>query len=364
MERWAIEIDRDDITQAVVVEEDIPTLADGEVEFSVDLVAITANNVTYAALGQPTGLLGPDAGYWDFFGARDAPGRLPVWGFATVMRSTVEGLAEGEAIYGYWPLASHAVLRPDRVGAIGFVEATPRRQTLPPFYNGYQRVSELDDHAAADHALWPIWRPLYLTGWLIADQLHDEADHGAMQVLVTDASSKTALGFAHAMRDREERPHVVALTSARSAEFVRASGLYDEVILYDAIDSVERVPSVLVDLANDPAVVRNVRHALGGALVFDLIVGFTHWDAEGRGEPFEAPPRSGFFAPGRLQKRGAEWGGQELRARIGAAWSGFMHDAPALTEVDERRGADAAFAAYEDAVAGRADPRIAVLIRT
>jgi len=363
MHRWAIEIDRDDITQAVIVAEEAPPLTDGEVELLVDLIAITANNVTYAALGKPTGILGPDAGYWDFFGERDAAGRLPVWGFATVRRSTVESLPVGEPIYGYWPLASHAIVRPDRVGAIGFTEATPRRQALPAFYNGYQRVSALDDHAETDHALWPIWRPLYMTGWLIADQLADEGDHGAAQVLVTAASSKTALGFAHALRERARRPRVIALTSARSAEFVRGTGLYDDVVLYDAIASLDRVPSALVDLANDPAVVDAVRAALGAALVFDLVVGFTHWDAGGRGATYDAPPRSGFFAPGRLQKRGADWGGAELRARIGAAWSGFMRDAPALTEVEERSGADAALAAYADAVAGRADPRIAVLVR-
>ena len=58
----------------------------------VDCFAMTANNVTYAALGKPIGLFDNGAGYWDFFSPGGAgPGRLPVWGFATVTRSDVEG---------------------------------------------------------------------------------------------------------------------------------------------------------------------------------------------------------------------------------------------------------------------------------
>ena len=84
MDRWAIEIDRADITRATIVEEPAELLPAGTVEVAVELVAMTANNVTYAALGGPSGLFGNDTGYWDFFADRDAPGRLPVWGFATV----------------------------------------------------------------------------------------------------------------------------------------------------------------------------------------------------------------------------------------------------------------------------------------
>ncbi|HVF92902.1 MAG TPA: DUF2855 family protein, partial [Sphingomonas sp.] len=206
MQRWAIDIDRDDITKAALVDLPEAPLPPEGIEVSVDLFAITANNVTYAALGKPTGLLGPDVGYWDFFADRAAPGRLPIWGFATVTRSDVTEIAVGDAFYGYWPMASHAVLVPGRISPTGFVDIEERRQRLPGLYNRYQRVSALDDYADEDRAYWPVFRPLYMTGWLVADQLADADDHGAEQVLVTAASSKTALGFAHAMRERDERP--------------------------------------------------------------------------------------------------------------------------------------------------------------
>jgi hypothetical protein len=362
MERWTVAIDRADIRRAWLVEGAARELVDGEVEFAIDLVALTANNVTYAALGEPNGFLGEDAGYWDFFSGREEPGRLPVWGFATVARSRVPGLAPGEALYGYWPLASHAVLRAERVGAVGFTAVDGARARLPALYNSYQRVAALPDHRAADHALWPVWRPLHITGWLAADQLADEGDHGVSQVLVTAASSKTALAFADAMRQRRERPRLMALTSPRSASFVRASGLYDQVTTYDEVGTVARVPSALVDFANAADVVTRVRAALGERLRFDLVIGYTHWDAASATR-YSDLPRTMFFAPARLAKRGAEWGGEVLRQRLASAWTQFMQVAPRLTGLDERAGAAAALASWEEAVNGRADPGTAVLLR-
>lgn len=361
MDRWTLEIDRGDIRRAWLTDEPQRDPGEGEIEFAIDLVALTANNVTYAALGQPTGFLGPDAGYWDFFAERGEAGRLPVWGFATVLRSRVPGIQQGEQFYGYWPLASHAVLQSDRTTAVGFVETSTRRAKLPGLYNGYQRVAALPDHRAADHSQWPVWRPLYLTGWLVADQLEDEGDHGAAQVLVTAASSKTALSFAHAMQAREQRPRLVALTSARSVDFVRATGLYDTVLSYDALSEVALEPSALIDFANAAAVVAGVREILGDRLRFDLVVGATHWDAT-QGPKVAGVPRSAFFAPDRLTKRGREWG-DALRDRLAAAWTEFMTVAPTLTRLQERTGAEAALAAWDEAVSGRADPALGVLLR-
>ena len=50
MNRWAIDIDRDDITRAAIVAEPEAPLADSAVEVAVELFAVTANNVTYDAL--------------------------------------------------------------------------------------------------------------------------------------------------------------------------------------------------------------------------------------------------------------------------------------------------------------------------
>ena len=363
MDRWSIAVDRDDIAHARLTAAPARELAAGEVEFALDLVALTANNVTYAALGKPNGFLGPDAGYWDFYAPdRSGPGVVPVWGFATAARSAHPDVAEGTAFYGYWPLASHAVLRPERVGAVGFTEASPHRAALPALYNSYQRVDALDGYRAEERDWWPLYRSLQLTGWLVADQLADDAA-GARQVLVAGASSKTGLGFAAAMRGQAERPEVIGLGSARSIGFLLDSGLYDRVIGYDEVGTLDPTPlTALVDFAGDAAVVRAIHEQFGERLVLDLIIGITHWQSAGDTSGLPGAPRTGFFAPGRLEKRGREWGGERLRSAIGEGWAAFMPIARRLTAIDRRPGAAAALAAWEEAVAGRADPAKGVLL--
>lgn len=140
---WAIDIDRDDITQAKLVAETAAPLAPGQVRVHLDSYAMTANNITYAVFGKPAGLFGNDQGYWDFFAERDAPGRLPVWGFATVTESNADGVAAGDRFYGYYPMAEGAVLTVGNAGSGGFTDVTLRRTTLPPIYNHYQRIEAL-----------------------------------------------------------------------------------------------------------------------------------------------------------------------------------------------------------------------------
>src|SRR3546814_12533176 len=81
---WAIDIDRDDITSAALVGDAPASLAPGQIRVAIDLFAMTANNITYAVFGTPSGLSGNDPGTWDYIAPRCAPGRLPVWGFASV----------------------------------------------------------------------------------------------------------------------------------------------------------------------------------------------------------------------------------------------------------------------------------------
>src|SRR5690348_8586099 len=94
-----------------------PVPGDGEAVLSVDSFGLTSNNITYAAFGEAMS-------YWNFFPAPEGWGRMPVWGFATVAESRVEGLAEGARIYGYLPPSSELLVQPQRVGVQGFVDAS------------------------------------------------------------------------------------------------------------------------------------------------------------------------------------------------------------------------------------------------
>ena len=86
---------RDAISISEVRETPIPEIGPGEILLAVEQFAVTANNVTYAAMGEAMK-------YWDFFpsSAKDsgAFGIVPVWGHAHVAASNVEGVAVGERV--------------------------------------------------------------------------------------------------------------------------------------------------------------------------------------------------------------------------------------------------------------------------
>jgi hypothetical protein len=360
---WAIDIDRDDITQARLIEETGGPLAPGQVRVHLDSYAMTANNITYAVFGKPAGLFGNDQGYWDFFSEPGSPGRLPVWGFATVTESAAEGVAVGDRLYGYYPMASDAVLTVGKAGPGGFTDVTPRRTTLPPIYNQYQRIEALEGYRAADHEYWPVFRPLFLTGWLIADQFEDEGDYGVQQILIASASSKTAIGLGFSLKLRTDRPETIGLTSAANVDALAAQGIYDRVISYDQIMTLNAAaPAALVDMAGNGAVTRVVHSHFGNNLKASIVVGKSHWDAQADVEGLPGPQRQGFFAPGRSQKRIADWGGAAFGQKIAEAWNAFMDVAPRLAAIDKRSGGDAALAAYREMLSGQANPRKGIVV--
>ena len=63
---WTLAMGRDDFARTALVYAPMPDLSDGEVRLRVDRVGLSANNVTYAVLGQ---LLR----YWQFFPPEPRP---------------------------------------------------------------------------------------------------------------------------------------------------------------------------------------------------------------------------------------------------------------------------------------------------
>jgi hypothetical protein len=97
------QVARDDLSKTRFVSAPVGALQPGEVLLKIDSFAFTANNITYAETGVVLK-------YWQFFPAPEGWGVIPVWGFADVVESRHEALTPGERLYGYWPMATHAVL--------------------------------------------------------------------------------------------------------------------------------------------------------------------------------------------------------------------------------------------------------------
>jgi uncharacterized protein DUF2855 len=343
-----LEVARADLHDTRVVERPVPGLDGGEALLRVERFGLTANNITYAVLGDMLR-------YWEFFPADEGWGRIPMWGFAEVLASAADGVERGLRVFGYLPMSTHLVVRPDRVGDAGFTDAAEHRSALPGAYNAYRAVDADPVHDPEREDEQMLLLPLYYLSFLLDDFLEENELFGAPTVVVSSASSKAALGTAFLLTEREVE--VVGLTSPGNVESVQGAGVYDRVVSYEAIDDLEDVDAVYLDFTGNASVREAVHRRLGDRLHHSAAVGVTHWDG-GAGfgadsAPLPGPAPTPFFAPDRIRTRAKDWGQAGLDARFGASWRRLLPWSDGWLEVQPGAGPDAVEAAYRDVLDGR-----------
>ncbi len=354
---WDVLIDRDNLHNTTIAPVDPRPLQEGEARLAIDAFGLTANNITYAAYGDMIG-------YWGFFPATSGDdttnwGRVPVWGFADVVESTVGALPVGARVYGYLPMSTELIIEPARVNESGFFDASAHRAALPATYNRYSLTSGDASYSADLEDAQMLLRPLFFTSFLIDDFLDDNEFFGGPTVIATSASSKTAFGTAELLSKREGIA-VVGLTSPGNVEFCESLGTYDRVLTYDQIDQLDaETPSVLIDFAGNRPVIVAVHDRLGDNLQHSATIGGTHWDVEAGADPLAGPEPTFFFAPTQIEKRHAEWGAAELDARLGTAWTPFVERSKELLTVEHGNGPQAVTDRFLELLDGKTPPSIA-----
>ena len=272
-----IEVARGELTRWRVVDPGPAPLDDGEARLRVDRFGFSSNNVSYAVIGDMLR-------YWEAFPAAPADdgddtvwGRVPVWGSPTWSKTRSPDVAVGERLFGFLPMSTELVIVPGRSTPTEVVDTAGHRAVLAGAYNGYRRCAADPVYRADAEELQMLLYPLFFTSFVIDDFLADHGDFGGAQAVVSSASAKTALGAAYLLHGRGVR--TVALTSSGNADFCRSLGVYDQVVTYDAVDTLDQVPSVFIDVSGDQGVVSSVHLRLGDGLAHSMIVGDTHWDS-------------------------------------------------------------------------------------
>ncbi len=347
-----IEVLRTNIREAELVPMNFGALGDGEVLLQIERFSVTTNNVTYAATGE-------QLGYWNFFPAsRDGMGVVPVWGFARIIESKCEGIAPGERIYGFLPMASHAVFRPGKIDDRWFTDMADHRQKLPPVYNDYNRVAPKTDEGKDD--LRALLQPLLVTSWLLFDFLQDNDWFGAEQIIVGSASSKTGLGLAKYLAEaRPGGPKIVGLTSPANRGFVEGLGACDQTVTYDRIaDDIDKVASVYVDMAGNAEVRSALHNHLGDLMKHSAAVGTSHWDKFAPTGDLPGAKPQFFFAPSQIVKRRQDWGADVVQQKIADAWQRLASSSSEWLTVEHSAGLDAALTTYRDLAAGKQSPNV------
>jgi hypothetical protein len=351
------------LAETLLDEQALDPLGPGDALLAIRRLALTTNNITYAAFGDAMQ-------YWQFFPTgRPEWGAMPVWGFADVLESNVEGVAVGERFYGYFPIANLLRVQPGRVTDRGFYDEAPHRRELTSAYNQYTRCSADAAYRADAENLQILLRPLFITSFMLADFLQDNAFFGARQIVVSSASSKTAYGTAFCLQQPAltgaadgaavER---IALTSGRNLAFVDQLGCYGRVLDYGALATLDAgLPTLYVDFSGDEALRERIHRHFGAALVHDCYAGSAQNPSFLRETSMPGPAPQFFFAPVQIAKRNKDWGYGLFNQRFKAAQEAFYGRVsdprdPWLT-VREHQGLAAAPALVDALYHGRLDPK-------
>jgi len=325
----------------------------GQVRLSVDRFGLSANNITYAVMGDLMR-------YWDFFPYSGSLGdtwrRMPVWGFATATESLSDAVAVGERVFGYFPWSTELIVTPGRSDETGFSDMAEHRASLPHVYNRYARNATDPLYSEAGEELLMLLRPLFTTSFVVVDFFIDNDRFGAETAIVSSASSKTAIGSAYLLAELEGL-EIIGLTSPGNVEFCQSLGCYDKVLTYDEIDQLEKRSAVYFDVAGRRDLTAKVHHHLGDLLGWSMIIGDTHWDAPATSdEHLPGPKPELLFAPVQIAKRRTDWGRDGFEEAVGAAWERCLPKFSRFITIQHLDGPEAMLAAYGELVDGRVDP--------
>ncbi|KAK0647114.1 hypothetical protein B0T16DRAFT_328568 [Cercophora newfieldiana] len=218
------------------------------------LVALTTNNFAYARHGG-LGVPGLDwYNVWPMPASLPAPYndttkycRISAWGFSEVTESTIPELPVGTQLYGYQPIGT------------ALETLTLEKEHEGHWLEGGAGITEGSEEAKRSKALDALFRPLFGSSFVLnrfafgweGNSVNplgmkeipwsaEDADLTGAVVFLLAPSGKTGLAFAHQLRkgrpaDKQPRK-IVAVGSAQSKEFTEKTGLFDEVVLYGAVD--------------------------------------------------------------------------------------------------------------------------------
>ena len=354
MEISQLQILKSDLSQTRFTRQKLSELKPGDILAEVEIFALTANNVTY-------GVVGEKMGYWNFFPTDDKDwGIVPVWGVAKVAASEHEDISVGERLYGYWPMGSHLILSPGKISAARLSDTAPHRQELAAVYNNYQRLNNAPGYDASfDHDRVVLF-PLYATSFCLYDFFQDNDWFDADQVIISSASSKTAIGTAYAIKEDSNAKRLVGLTSTRNQSAVSALGLYDEVRTYEEIENLNASkPTAIIDMSGNGKIISSLHAHLKDQMKYTSMVGITHYSDNAMGADFIAERSHMFFAPGHMAKRAKDWGPGAFERKAQEFWQRAAITSRSWLTIQTGTGAEIVEHAWREVAKGETPPNSA-----
>jgi len=349
-------VNRSNIKSTSINESSIVGIDDGQVLLEVDQFALTANNVTYAAIGEMMQ-------YWNFFPtAVEGHGIVPVWGYAKVIASKSPEIKEGTLLYGYLPMSEYFVAEPGRIAPHGFRDMAAHRQKNAPIYNNYDFVQPKQySHPSSPYL--PVIRPLFTTSFLLYHFFTDEKFMGAKHILLSSASSKTAMALASMLKENKDSHsiNICGITSSSNKEFVLKTGLYDTVYSYDEVKELLHEGTVIADFAGNKGLLKEIDDHLTDHLIFISAIGLTDWESNKDQTP--VPKAKFFFAPTYAEVKLKEWGPAQGMKMIQEAMMKFIAVIAPQIAIQNISGFDDMQSLFIEMVDGKVNPKHGNIIK-
>jgi hypothetical protein len=347
-----LEVRADDVHDIRLTALTVPEPAEGQVALRIEKFALSANNATYARLGD-------SMDYWKFYPTEPGWGVVPVWGVARAEASMTPVVPIGTRISGFFPMASHVVLQPGRADSGGFTEDSPNRRDLPRLYNVYRKVPDMAAGRSDDLAL--ALRQSFWLSFLLADLLSERDYFGADSVVLSSASSKSALGTAYLLSEHGGRPLVIGLTSVARRAAVADTGAYAQVATYEEIAVLPGGTAVFLDFAGRPELTAAVHRHYGTHLRHSALAGFTQGLGADAGGHLPGPEPELFSVPEYIRTRAREVGMPVLGQRFEEALVEFASWCTPWLRVEYVVGADGVADSYRSILDGSRDATTATI---
>jgi len=315
------EVNRSDLRKFRWTNHPESELKDGQIKIFIDKFGFSSNNVTYANLGN-------SFGYWNFFPVDNVWGIIPTWGFGTVIESNHKEISLGERFYGYYPTASHLVLEPGKVRPTGFSDTKEHRTKLPSAYNFYYNTTRDEFYTKESEDFQLIYRPLFTTSFLLESYLLENQFFTAKDVLITSASSKTAIALAYLLKLNREKNHfsfkIHALTSNRNLSLVQSLGYYDKVKCYEDLGSFDKSDICVVDFSGNEKIQSEIKLHFGSHHKHLCLVGMVHWEEQAQDQKESQGVL--FFAPAEIKKKSKHWGLAGFQEKLVHSFGAYAKD--------------------------------------
>ena len=341
-----------DISQ---MQSDLAKIKEGEVLFEIKEYAFTANNVTYAVCGN-------NLKYWDFFPAETPNGIIPVWGYAKIIDSNVDEIKNGNVYYGFFPTSGYLVVQPGKVNPFGFSDLTTHRQHLSPIYNHYSSLAADPTYNEINKPYIPIVKPLFTTSFLIYHFLSESNFFETDQIILTCASSKTALALASMFKSNNVNQKVIGITSKKNVSFVESTNYYDKVLTYENFhEHLNQIKTIVIDFAGNVELLHQLNDLLKENLPKITLVGLTDWQSD---KSFNSLANAKFFfAPEHVQIRYKTWGREKTQQLLNKSLTNFIAEIKNQIELEYILDLNTLGKLYLNMLKGNMNPQKCYLMR-